>query len=419
MYNSNTKIKFGVFGCCVSRDPFNRVFVPNYKEFFEIVLTATRVSMICLMDEPVFIDENLIKILPDNQSNRYKTWTIQYDITRGFLKQLIEQDLDYLIIDTYLEVFFGVLCWDDKIISYNSFLNETEFYKNLKDPTHFRIQDNPEKYFEQWKKGCDSFFNFLNENCPNLKIILHKARPIDRVLREDGTIYVDEGYSKHKEIIVPFMNQLDDYISNNYDVRIIDFDEENTLLDENHHWGKGPVHYTSDFYYDFADDLKKIVISDFYHENNLISNLKSSNEKLTKRNETLTKTKNHLYYKEKYSNQKLIEIKKINTQLQHRNEVLTKTKNDLLKENKKLNKEIKTDSQNHNNNQNLISEEEKNNYKTKVYEKNKELNNAKNEYKLLKMKYDSQKEYISNNINKNQSDTYFKKFKSIKKRIVK
>lgn len=418
MNKIDKKIKFGVFGCCVSRDPFNRIFVPNYKEFFEIVLTATRVSMICLMDEPVFIENNLIKILPDNQSNRYKTWTINYDITRRFLKQLIEKDLDYLIIDTYLEVFFGVLCWDDKIISYNSYMTKTEFYKNLKNFTHFKMEDNPKKYFEQWKKGCDLFFKFLNKHCPDLKIILHKARPIDRVLRDDGSIYVDEGYTKHKETIAPFMNQLDDYISDNFDVTIIDFDEENALLDENHHWGKGPVHYTSDFYYDFADNLKKIIISDLYHESNLISSLKKANEKLTKRNEILTKTKGDLFYKEKFTNQKLIEANELNSKLINRNEILTKTKNELLKK-QNLNEELEFSEIDLNSNQYLMTKQEINNYNSKIYEKNKELNHIKNKYKQLKMKCESQEKYINTTINSKQSKKHLPNLRTIKKRILK
>lgn len=418
MNNSDIKIKFGVFGCCVSRDPFNRIFVPNYKEFFEIVLTATRVSMICLMDEPVFIDDDLIKILPDNQSNRHKTWTIHYDITRRFLKQLKENDIDYLIIDTYLEVFFGVLCWDGKIISYSSYMNETEFYKNLKNFTHFKMEDNPEEYFKKWKKGCDLFFKFINKYCPDLKIILHKARPIDKVLRDDGSIYIDEGFTNHKEIIAPLMDQLDNYISDNFEVRIIDFDEENTLLDENHHWSKGPVHYTSDFYYNFADNLKKIVISDLYHEKNLISSLKNDNEKLTKRNEVLTKTKNNLFYKEKFTKQKLIEVNEINSKLISRNEILTKTKNELLK-NQNSNEQMESSEIDSNNNQYLMSEQEINNYNSKIYEKNKELNHIKNKYRILKMKCESQEKYINTNITKNQSKKHQKTLKSLKKRILK
>lgn len=258
-------IKIAIFGCCVSRDAFTTKMIPNYKDFFKIVTMSTRASMISLMQNPINFDEASLTILPENPSNNFKKNCIVNDMKKTFLNVLIEKDIDYLIIDNYLEVLFGIICFNKGIISYNPDLELTEYYKKLGEFTHLRISDNPNQYFEMWSKNCDLFFNFLKNKCPNLKIILNNAKPFDKFLNEDGSVFIDANYTKHCDEIIPHLNKLNNYIKENYNVKSINY-ENSYYLDENHMWGKGPVHYNKNFYQDFLDKIKKIIIDDYYYE---------------------------------------------------------------------------------------------------------------------------------------------------------
>ena len=81
------KTKIAVLGSCISRDLFNSHFVPNYKDFFDLVFDAQRTTMISLMQDSVVIDNNLLNILPHNPKNNARTKFITEDLNKIFLKK--------------------------------------------------------------------------------------------------------------------------------------------------------------------------------------------------------------------------------------------------------------------------------------------------------------------------------------------
>ena len=119
-------------------------------------------------------------------------------------------------------------------------LAKNELYENSNDKLILKIADYPEEYFCIWQKYCDLFFKFLEIYCPNVKVILNKGRQIDKVLKSDNTIYLKSKYTSRAKTNNPLLDKLDSYIEDNFDVYVIDFDYENTFLDENHLWGGHP-----------------------------------------------------------------------------------------------------------------------------------------------------------------------------------
>lgn len=85
------RYKIAVLGSCVSRGAFNSDFVPNYKDFFEVIFDGQRTSLISLMQEPILIDEKLIEINPLNRVNFAKTRFLSDDLNKRFLKDLMEK----------------------------------------------------------------------------------------------------------------------------------------------------------------------------------------------------------------------------------------------------------------------------------------------------------------------------------------
>lgn len=294
------KTKIGVLGCCYSRDAFNSQIVHNYKDFFKIEISAQRTSMISIMQDSILFDEKSIEILPINPTNQTSTYFIYYDFNKLFLKELVEKKIDYLIIDNYFEVVFGILYFNEQIITNNTWdLPKTKFYKEIVDKHVFNIKKYPDEYFCIWSKYCDLFFKFLKIYCPNVKIILNKARPTDKVLKSDNTTYIYSDYTQYKKIFNALLDKLDDYIVENFDVITIEFDHEHTYLDENHIWGFAPVHYHNSFYYSLIEKLKNIISEDVHNKkfnkvNNFVFDEKNFKKELKRANIETKLLLNHI-----------------------------------------------------------------------------------------------------------------------------
>lgn len=319
------KTKVGVLGSCISRDAFNSNFVPNYKDYFKIEISAQRVSMISLMQKPINIDENLIKITPNTPENNARTDFIKYDLKKSLLNELIEKNIEYLIIDNYLEIRMGILYFEDNIITNNNWdLPRTEFYKNLEEKFILNIIDYPEEYFNIWSKYCDLFFNFINKNCPNLKVILNKGRAVDKVIKEDGSIYINPDFTKMANEINFFLDKLDSYIQNNFDVYVINFDFNNTFADENHIWGFGPVHYSKNYPINLINCVKDITKDNAPKNYDISENPVVS----SKSNFFIENHVEELNNKTKLSINKII-IKKLKNELKYRDKLLDSLENEL------------------------------------------------------------------------------------------
>ena len=257
---NKSKIKLGVMGSCISRDAFNSHFVPNYKDFFEIIVSAQRVSIISIMQDIFNINEDLIQIFPQSKVNLSRTNFIKCDFNKALIRQLLENDIEVLIMDNYFDVVMGVLYVNDNIITNNfNDLVDTQFYKNLKDKFVFNIIDYPEEYFSVWKEYCDLFFKFLNEYCPNTKVILNKGRLVYEMMDQNNNIHVIDAFKEESNQINLFLDKLDSYMEENFNVDVINHDFQNVYCDENHIWGLGPMHYSNNYYISLIDNILDIV----------------------------------------------------------------------------------------------------------------------------------------------------------------
>ena len=164
-----------------------------------------------------------------------------------------------LIFDNYFENRFGILEIDNnQIITNNDWdLPETEFYNNLKIKNPLNMKINKKDYFKLWCENVDLFFDYLDTHCPDTKIVLNEARAAYNVLKKDKTVECNDFYKKESKIVNENIKRLDKYIVKNYDVNCLKFDNE-ILVDENHIWGIGFVHYENKIYEDRLYELIQI-----------------------------------------------------------------------------------------------------------------------------------------------------------------
>ncbi|MBR5503027.1 MAG: hypothetical protein IKV87_01070 [Methanobrevibacter sp.] len=251
--------EFTVFGSCTCRDIFNSTLNIHYKDFFHIGKTGIRMSFISIMQEPVEYSDESVIIYPQKGKNINFTIWIKDDFDKWFLDVLKEENFEYLLIDTYYDTNFGVVeIGDGRFVTNNIRLDETEFYRNLDYKRVLTIMDDTEEYFNLWKKSCNLFFKFLEENCPNLVVILNPTRHVDKLLTKEGYIVEDESFKEECNKYNHYRDLFDEYIIKNFDVEVLKFDET-TVSVENHLWGCSSLHYGPSYFVDINNQLNEII----------------------------------------------------------------------------------------------------------------------------------------------------------------
>ncbi len=255
---------FCVFGSCTSRDLFTGFLNKGYKNYFRHERALLRSTIISLMEDSIDFNEEDI-IVPygaggNGGSSEFRTERGKDDLTNKFLEDIITIQPEFLIIDIIRDVGQGNLeCNDGKYITFNhTDLKHTQFYNNIKDNNFLKIQENEEEFLKVWIERCDEFFKFMNKNCPSTIIILNTAKYATKRIKSNGEIVENLEYIKRSTTNNYYIALLENYMCNNYDVEVLEFDE-NTLSDEEHKWGHYPVHYYPDYYTKTSYQLREIV----------------------------------------------------------------------------------------------------------------------------------------------------------------
>ena len=254
------KTNIAIFGSCVCKDTFRSYYNPNYKEYFDIKIMQPRVSFISLMSKGIEYDPKEIEILPDTPGNRYANAILTYDLSKNFFEELdlFDDSIDYLLIDMYFEVFFGILNYEDTFITNNYWdYPKTSFGNRLNHDAPFSITRNYREYMKLWTKSFDKFYKKVKTEHPHIKIILNKIKMVDRVLSNDGSYYIEESFKEKAQKLNPYMTILENYIISNYDVIFVDL-TNNITTDENHIWGKSYVHYNKEYYEQFYQIMRRL-----------------------------------------------------------------------------------------------------------------------------------------------------------------
>lgn len=248
-------IKVGVFGSCVTRDNFNSIFNPGYKDVFECNQLADHVSLVSLMSPAIkFESDDLDGLEPRIKNNLIR------EFNRSFLNELQNDPPQYLIIDFWPDLTFGfATLGHNAIITHNAWsTTKTKFFKS-KNARWLRADIEHDEFFRKWKQAADAFMEFVSNKLPSTKIIVHSARNVptwkDNTGREHSFGPWPTSMNKHWEM-------MDRYIIDNYGVQSISIMSPDIHSFESHAWGSFPVHYTYDYHSRFLNRLTRIVLMD-------------------------------------------------------------------------------------------------------------------------------------------------------------
>ncbi|MCU9613264.1 DUF6270 domain-containing protein [Caldibacillus lycopersici] len=267
-------IKLAVIGSCVSRDSFNSKFIKDYKQFYQCVLTQNHVSMISLMADPIpFLPKSMSGDLTD-----FNKQILLTDLTKSVWDSMRVMNPDYLILDFYADVYFGVIKVGDSFLTDKTWLyKRTPFFNQFEWTETIKIETKYDEYMKLWKKAIDAFMVRMKKEFPQIKIIVNKVHFTDFYKPADGGELKRISESgKYKNVDVDQINSWLDgfyqYFEENYasDVFFIHYDKE-YVSDENHTWEYFYVHYTPDFYQDFTTKLVSIIMKDLYKTKKMLT----------------------------------------------------------------------------------------------------------------------------------------------------
>lgn len=253
------KSKIAIFGSCVSMDNFRSAHNRDYKDNFDLSTIQLRSSLISIMHNPIEFSEDELIISPDTPQNRFSSNVLRDDLEKSFFKN-IDDEVEYIVLDLYFDLLFGVLYTNRGVITNNTWdYIQTDFYKSLTNVKEYSFNtDKPYEYYVLWTKYCDKFFNYLKNNYPKIKIILNKVTIVDKVKNKKGEYYIEPLFTKRAKKYNPLLDMIQGYIVTNYDVILVDL-TSNVTTDENHIWGKSLVHYTIDYYHNFYNVMLEIT----------------------------------------------------------------------------------------------------------------------------------------------------------------
>lgn len=254
-----------VFGSCVTRDNFNSLFNPGYKDRFEVVLSANQSSVIALMSPPVEERFETTRELSD-----YDTWNIVSDLRREFLARVVELQPDYLILDFFGDVHFGVArLADGRYLTDNRWKTHfTDLYARHRDAgdlTRLSYGADADAYFALWTEALDRFATFISRECPQTVVVVHRGYNTGRVLVPGRPRPVSlREHAKLSAFDVKganaFWARLDDYAIERHGWESIDLRGLEAPSYDEHPWGPFWVHYTPDYYHRFLAEMHKISL---------------------------------------------------------------------------------------------------------------------------------------------------------------
>ncbi|MFE4240410.1 DUF6270 domain-containing protein [Peribacillus butanolivorans] len=245
-----------VIGCCATRDNFNSHFNNDYKKEYEFIQLQNQASVISLVSNPISYNSNEI-----NKIDQWVAGQLNSELNKSFFGNQKYGENDYIILDFFSDVYFGVIKIDDAFITNNHWaLHKTDLYQNWSSLPTYRLDTDFDIYFELWKKSIHELFKRITIAFPSSKVIVHKARFTDKYIKEDGSIVLFDNAKK-----VPKYNLLwsilDNYVEENFDTIPISISEEKLISTENHKWGKFNVHYDLPYYHEFLRKLRELSLS--------------------------------------------------------------------------------------------------------------------------------------------------------------
>jgi Family of unknown function (DUF6270) len=262
-----------ILGSCISRDAFNTQFNPGYRADFECVLYQNHTSALTLMSP--LVDESwdwLEPHIPNEDRPVYANESaVRDEFEKGFLDRLQEIQPDYLLLDFFGDIHWGVLEVDDgRFFTHHPVLWQSTniYFKWAKEGRlkAWHPSTHLEFYFKAWSAAFVAFMQEVRARVPNTRVLLHRGHNTNTVIDVSGQrLNFQEtrpGNLNHPfhPIDVGFYNKIwaifDDFAARFVNAEIALTGREWVTSDA-HPWGPFYVHFEPDYYAQVLADMNE------------------------------------------------------------------------------------------------------------------------------------------------------------------
>ncbi|MBM7646032.1 hypothetical protein JOD45_002257 [Scopulibacillus daqui] len=275
-----SKITFSVIGSCVSRDVFNRSFVPEYKAFYECISTAWQCSIISLMSPKVNLSEDDLELSEEISKHRHNT--LLADLSKEYLNEIKNNQPDYIIVDFYADMRYGIVQSGNCYLTNNpNGFRKTKFFREKRYDNSYRFRADMNIYRPLWEKAFDDFYHFVQDHLPNTKIILNCFRYANSYVNQSGELVMfDQERYSFLDAETKLFNELYEYMLSKYQLRKVDIRENEYYADGSYAFGLAPWHYERKYHKDFFHQLNQICLKDILDADKQTHDIKSKIQRL-------------------------------------------------------------------------------------------------------------------------------------------
>ncbi|MDY0404611.1 DUF6270 domain-containing protein [Virgibacillus sp. 179-BFC.A HS] len=278
-----SKFKVAVIGSCVSRDIFNRKFIPNYKEMYECVSTAWQTSIISFVSDRTWIPEDQ-KGYKDELTKHQRN-TANRDIAKRYRKEMIEAQPDYILFDLYADVRYGVVKTDKGYLTNNpnGFQKTFYYHNNSYEKTLNIFRD--KSYLDLFFQSFQQFLDWVHQQIPNCKVIVNGFyEAFSYMTREDYPVNFSLKVCSMVAKENAMYNKIYEKLIADYDIYFLDMRKRTYFGDYDHLYGRKPWHFTQQYYDDLHNALNNIVMKDQLLDENETKANNSAESEEKKRN---------------------------------------------------------------------------------------------------------------------------------------
>lgn len=268
------KIKVAIIGSCVTREAFITRNNPNYKEYYEVGPLAWQSSIVSFMSPPV--DQMVYNIVPSEEMNTHSTETMTSDMEKTSIQRIAEYKPDYLIIDFYADVRYGIAQIGEAFITNNpNNFRKTDYFKSKQEFIPYHMNSKYNDYMAIFKESLDKFMKWKSETLPETKVILNCFRYSTHYRENGEDVYFVKykGENARDDLYKRILRENDTfdtlyrYAIEKYNLLAIDNRDKVYYSDGNHPYGVSPWHFGRTFFEDFMLDLHGIVVKSKLEEN--------------------------------------------------------------------------------------------------------------------------------------------------------
>lgn len=243
-----SKPRVAIIGSCVTRDNFNSYFAPSYKEKVDVVASVYQSSLPSLAREYP-IGMSIPEVTPMYEE------VLGREYSGNNLRDLAESKPDFILLDGYADVQFGITKLSDQYVTRNHMIFATEQETNsFYDDTGAKIPERGRFGESLWydEFALDSLIKLIERvrvSNKRVRFIVNSARfALKYTTFEGGEMgnYANAERLMHKN---SHWDKFDNLVIS-HGANALLYPEPTFIGDEKHKWGLNPVHY-SPAYYDY------------------------------------------------------------------------------------------------------------------------------------------------------------------------